>query len=215
VKIPLWLRGCVLVLVLLVVLWVRTQVEITPTSVRETVLSYGVWAPVIYVLLYAIRPFFFFPASLFSLTGGLAFGALPGGIYILIGATLSALSAFWTARFLGRSAVERLLRGKGAWLDQQIAREGFIVVVILRVIPVVPFDAISVAAGISRIRVLPYTLATVVGILPGTLVYSYLGSSLLQGWQQLTVAIVLFAAFLSLTWLLRSKVKHWLKQDES
>ncbi|MDR6227325.1 TVP38/TMEM64 family protein [Desmospora profundinema] len=208
---PVWLRWCLGILAVLAVFWLRAHYDIDPGTIRDWVLSFGGWAPVIYILLYAIRPLFFFPASLFSLTGGLAFGAVQGGICIMIGATLSAWTAFWMARFLGRSMVERMLRGKGERLDRLMEREGFAVVLILRVIPMVPFDAISVAAGMSRMRWWPFTLATLLGIIPGTFVYSYLGNSLLQGWQQIIAAVALFSVFMLLTLLLRGRMKHWLE----
>ncbi len=152
-----------------------------PETIRDTILSLGYWGPLLYILGNAVRPFFFFPASILAVAGGLAFGPVWGAVYLVIGAACGAALCFETARLLGRD------RFKQIWtkipfeeLDNQAARHGFRTVLILRLIPVLPWDAVSFLAGLSKARFWPYILATVLGSVPGAIAFSYFGSILFQ-----------------------------------
>jgi uncharacterized membrane protein YdjX (TVP38/TMEM64 family) len=142
----------------------------------------GKWAPVLLILLGTIRPLTFVPASALAIPAGIVFGTGAGGIYAIIGQTFSAGLAFWVARYFGRVYVEKLLSKKLKEKTELISKfqkeKGFKTVFFLRLVPVVPFDLISYGAGVSELRFFPYLLATILGTIPVTLVYTYLGSSL-------------------------------------
>jgi len=151
--------------------------QLTPERVRSFVLSFGVWAPVAYLLTYG-QPVVPLPASVLTLTAGLAFGPAWGTCAAVSGATIRACSQFLVARLLGRDAVAKLLKGKLASFDQRIGEQDFKTVLLIRLIPNFPYDVQNYALGFSRARFVPYALATFLGILPASFAYVYFGYSL-------------------------------------
>lgn len=172
--------------------------QMTPERVRAFVLSFGVWAPVIYLLAYG-QPLIPLPASVMTITGGLAFGPAWGTVAALVGATLRACSEFLVARLLGREAVSKLLKGKAATLDQRIADRGFQTVLLIRLIPSLPFDMLNYGLGFSRVRFGTYAIASFLGMIPGSFAFVYLGYSLTdprQIWKLLVAAGLIAGIFL-------------------
>ena len=151
--------------------------DVTPDKVRTLILSFGVWAPIVYLAAYG-QPIVPLPASIMTITGGLAFGPLWGTVAALAGATVRACNEFLIARLLGRQAVERLLRGKLAAWDAKLAANGFTAVLLIRLVPNLPFDLQNYGLGFSRVRFSAYAPATVLGMIPGSFAYVYLGYSL-------------------------------------
>jgi uncharacterized membrane protein YdjX (TVP38/TMEM64 family) len=182
-----------------------------PETLRAYIQSYGAVAPAVYVLLYCIGPVLFVPGAVLSLAGGLAFGAFWGTLLTVIGATIGATLAFFVARALGRDFVSRLLKGKLKLLDESAGKHGFTIILFLRLIPLVPFNALDYAAGLSKVSVRDYVLGTLIGIIPGTFAYVYLGSSLvnLYSWQFLSAILLL--ALMSIIPIL---YKKWKKSDQ-
>lgn len=172
---------------------------ITPERVRTFVLSFGVWAPTIYLLLYA-QPIVPVPASLMTIAAGLAFGSLWGILAGLTGATTRACLQFAIARRLGREMVAKMLKGRIASLDQQIGNNGFRAVLLIRLIPNFPFDIQNYGLGFSRVKFLPFATATFLGMVPGTFAFVYFGYSLTDPKQlwKLLLAIVIVVAIMFL-----------------
>lgn len=171
--------------------------QVTPERIRGFVLSFGVWAPAIYLLAYG-QPIVPLPASVMTITGGLAFGPLWGALAALGGATVRATSEFLVARLLGREAVAKLLKGKVAQLDQKIGANGFKTVLLIRLIPNLPFDVQNYGLGFSQVLFGPYVLASFLGMIPGTFAYVYLGYSLTDPKQiwKLGVAILIIVGLM-------------------
>jgi len=180
---------------------------IRPERVRVFVLSFGVWAPLIYLLLYS-QPVVPLPVSILTIAGGLAFGPVWGTVMAVSGATVRACGQFGMARVLGYEIVAKLLGGRRLTaLNKKILANSFHAVLWIRLIPNVPFDLQNYGLGFSKARFGPYALATFLGILPGCFAFVYLGYSLTdpkQMWKFL-VAILLVA---SLPWL----VTRWTKR---
>ena len=151
---------------------------IRPEKIRSFILSAGPLAPVLYVVIYSLAPVLFAPGWILTLAGGLAFGPLWGTILTVAGATIGASLSFLVARSMGREFVARLLKGKFKSLDEKSGDHGFQIIFSLRLIPVVPFNALNYVAGISNVKSRDYILGTFLGIIPGTFVYVYLGNSL-------------------------------------
>ncbi|MBI2104388.1 MAG: TVP38/TMEM64 family protein [Candidatus Omnitrophica bacterium] len=166
--------------------------DVTPDKIRALVLSFGVWAPIVYLATYG-QPIVPLPASVMTITGGLAFGPWWGTWAALTGATIRACGEFLIARLLGRQAVERLLRGKLAAWDAKLAANGFTAVLLIRLVPNLPFDMQNYGLGFSRVRFSAYAPATVLGMIPGSFAYVYLGYSLTDPKQlwKLGLAILL------------------------
>ena len=135
----------------------------------------------LFVLLYAIVATFGLPATPFTLAGGAIFGTLLGSFLNWCGAVLGATGAFLLAKGLGRDALRRLLGSKSEKLDGLIERGGFATIFRLRLLPVVPFNLLSFAAGLAGVPLRAYVLGTALGIVPGTVVYTYFADSLIAG----------------------------------
>jgi uncharacterized membrane protein YdjX (TVP38/TMEM64 family) len=159
-------------------------------GLRDYILSFGVWAPVISALLMILQALVApLPAFVLAFANGLAFGTFWGGMLSLASASLAAAVSFWIARLLGRGAVEALAgRAHLGAADRWFLRWGAYAVLIARLVPVVSFDIVSYAAGLTRMGFWRFMLATVVGMAPATFIYAYLGEQAPQYVQVLLVA---------------------------
>ncbi len=171
--------------------------QLTPERVREFILSFGVWAPVVYIVAYG-QPIVPLPAIVMTGLAGVAFGKGWGTLAALCGATLRACTEFLVARLLGREVVAKLLKGKVAELDQKLGENSFKAVLLIRLIPNLPFDVQNYGLGFSRVRFWPYLLATFLGMIPGGFAFVYLGESITNPKQiwKLGVAILLIVGLM-------------------
>ena len=141
-------------------------------------------APLIYITVYAAATALAIPGSILTLAGGAMFGVLWGTVYTTIGANIGANAAFGIARYLGRNGVERLAGSRLDALDRATESHGFRGLLTLRLIPAVPFNALNFGSGLTSIHWSTYATATVIGIFPGTLVYTIFADALLAGSQE-------------------------------
>jgi uncharacterized membrane protein YdjX (TVP38/TMEM64 family) len=155
----------------------------TIALVRPWIERQGGWAPVVFILGYAVAELFFVPALPLTLLGGLAFGPLRGTLYVSVGATAGAALAFLAARYAARGLVEgwiarspRLRR-----LDAAVTRHGWRILMLTRLVPLFPFNLQNFAYGLTRIRFVPYVLLTWVCILPATAAFTLAGDALAGG----------------------------------
>ncbi|MEG0370858.1 MAG: VTT domain-containing protein [Clostridium sp.] len=148
---------------------------ITTEEVKEYILSFGNLAPIIYIILFTIVPLTFFPDALLVIIAGLIFGIAKGYIYTLVGVITGGSLAFFLSRILGSGFIKKLANEKLDKLEKSIEKKGFSIVLILRLIPLFPFDVISYAAGLTNIRYKEYLLATILGTVPGILVFLNIG----------------------------------------
>ncbi|HCI43997.1 MAG TPA: TVP38/TMEM64 family protein [Candidatus Omnitrophica bacterium] len=184
--------------------------KITVESFKEKIDSFGIWGPVIYIVLYVLRPLILFPAAVFSASAGAIWG-LQGLLYLLIGANLSAIAEFIIARYFAREAVEKLIKGKFNSIDQAVEKNGFVTVLLIRLIPNVAWDIQNLALGLTKVKFRDYVLATLIGILPGSFALVYFGSSFIsvitnpKHFWKIIVAFIIFGAVYYLQQLLRKK----------
>lgn len=195
--------------------WTDLRRVARPDEIRAAVQSVGYLAPLFYLLIYSIAPVFFIPGWIITIAGGLVFGPLWGTVLTVVGATIGATLAFLVGRFLGRDFVASLLKDKfkgvGS-LDEYAASRGFEVIFFLRLIPLVPFNALDYMAGISKIGARDYVLGTFLGIIPGTFAYVYLGSTLthIHSW-----GFAMAVGLLVLLSLIPIFYKRWKKRNKS
>jgi uncharacterized membrane protein YdjX (TVP38/TMEM64 family) len=149
-----------------------------PATVKAEVIQWGAWGPVVYMLLYAVGPSFLVPGAVMTIAGGLAFGTIWGSVYSLIGGDIGAVVAFAAGRFLGKSFVERIVGERFHAMLQRIAKHGFQIILYLRMVPVIPYNALNLLAGASPITFYDYFWATMIGMIPGTILYAFLGDAL-------------------------------------
>ena len=136
----------------------------------------GVFAPIVFVVGYAVAVVAFVPGSLLTLAAGAIFGLAEGTAYVMVAATLGAAGAFLVARHVARPAVERRIAGNArfAAIDRAVASQGRRIVFLLRLSPAFPFNLLNYALGLTQVRFADYLIASL-GMLPGTLLYVYYG----------------------------------------
>ncbi len=137
-------------------------------------------APV-FVLLYAVATVLALPGSVLTLVGGAVFGFGTGLLLNWTGALLGALGAFVLAQRLGRESVRSLLGRRGERIERLSAAHGFGGVLRLRLIPIIPFNALNYGAALAGVRLRDYAAATALGILPGAAIYTWFADALVAG----------------------------------
>ncbi len=138
----------------------------------------GVWAPVLYIALYIVACVALIPGAVLTLAGGAAFGFFWGAIYVIIGATLGATAAFVVGRHFARDWVATRLGTNPTFtaISRATEREGWKIVFLTRLAPVFPFFLMNYAYSLTRVPLKHYFFATWIGIIPGTLLFVYVGS---------------------------------------
>src|SRR5882672_4342532 len=138
----------------------------------------GPWGPVIFVGLYVVATVLFVPGSVLTLGAGAVFGVVLVSVCVSISAKLGSTAAFLVGRYLARDAIARKIEKheKFATIDRAVADEGWKIVLLTRLSPVFPFVLLNYAFGLTRVKLSHYVLASWLGMIPGTLMYVYLGS---------------------------------------
>ncbi len=142
------------------------------------------WAPLIFVATYATATALAVPGTILTLAGGALFGFYWGTLFNFLAANIGANAAFALSRTLGGDGVRRLMGDDSAALqklDRVVGKHGFRGLLTLRLIPLVPFNALNFGSGLVALKWRNYAIATLIGILPGTAVYTFFAHSLLQG----------------------------------
>lgn len=152
-----------------------------PTLLRtalDWIRDLGPWGAVIFVLLYVVAAVLLLPGSVLTLGAGAVFGVMQGAVLVSAGATLGATAAFLVGRYLARGWVAARLQSypRFAAIDQAVAREGWKIVGLTRLSPVFPFNLLNYAFGLTRVSLRGYVLASWIGMMPGTVMYVYVGS---------------------------------------
>lgn len=200
----------VLLIALAALTW-KLSTWLTPQQLQQALQQTGGWAPVLYIGLFVLLPTFFSVAVL-ALAGGLLFGLWWGSVYTFIGAVLNCALMFLLARYVGRSQVQRLVEQKLSpqWqrrLQMADGKEGFLLLIILRLIPAVPYNLINYTFGLTGISFSSYLLASAIGIIPGTFAFINIGDKTLEaGSPSFWIAIGLLVLLLAVTGLLGKKL---------
>ena len=144
----------------------------------EGVGSLGAWGLFLFVGIYILACVLFLPGSVLTLTGGALFGFIKGAILVSISATLGATCAFLIGRHLARDWVAKKIQANDRFkaMDEAVAREGWKIVGLTRLSPVFPFNLLNYAYGLTRVSLRDYFFASWIGMMPGTILYVYIGS---------------------------------------
>lgn len=144
----------------------------------EWVNTLGVWGPAVVVLFYIVACIFWLPGSLITIGAGFAFGVVWGTVTVSVGSTLGAVAAFLVGRFIARDWVGRKVAAnpKFAAIDDAVADQGFVIVLLTRLSPLFPFNMLNYGYGLTKVSLGTYALASWIGMLPGTVMYVYVGS---------------------------------------
>lgn len=188
-------------------------------EIKASIKSYGAWAPLMYILIYQIRPFILLPSAIASVAAGIIWGweAL---IYIYLASIICATWQFFIARYFARDAVERMVNGKAEEIKKYIEKNSLVSVILIRMIPNVVWDIQNLILGLTKIKYWKYILGTIIGILPGSIVFVYFGDSLLsvllnpRHWWKMVLAVLVLGGIYWLQKNIRNKESKKEIKDE-
>lgn len=168
-----------------IVLYLVFDIPAKLENARSWIRDLGAIGPFILIGVYAIGAVFLLPGSILTLAAGAIYGVMLGYVYAAIASVLGATLAFLVGRTIGRRWVESRLDGnpRFAAIDTAVKSRGWRIVLLTRLSPVLPFNLQNYMYGITGIRLREYVLASWIGMLPGTLLYVYLGSAAAGGAQ--------------------------------
>jgi uncharacterized membrane protein YdjX (TVP38/TMEM64 family) len=137
----------------------------------------GAWAPIVFIIGYALAVVALLPASILTLAGGAIFGLAWGTVYVFIAAVIGSIAGFAVSRYIARGVIEKRISGdpRFAAVDSAVGENGFKIVFLLRMSPVFPFSFLNYALGLTRVSLRDYALASF-GMLPGSLLFVYYGN---------------------------------------
>ena len=169
-------RVVLALLLVAAIAWVAVHREqINLETLDSWLASLGPWAPIGYVMIFALATVAFAPGAIFSLIGGALFGPVWGSLWNLLGATLGATLAFLVARYIAGDWVRHKAGGLLKRLIDGVDAEGWRFVAFVRLVPLFPFNLSNYVLGLTRIPLHHYVIATLVCMVPGAVAYTWLG----------------------------------------
>jgi len=188
------------------VVMINADVEISARGFEEAIRALGIWGVLASIGLMVLHSFIPFPAELVAIANGMVYGPVVGTMITWTGAMLGASVAFCLARSLGRPFVERMVsRHNWQRLDEWAAQDGWRVVLVSRLIPVIAFNLVNYAAGLTRLTWWQFLWTTGVGILPLTLLMVIMGDNIESlGWGSW---LLLLAGGAALWFVVRRKLQ--------
>ncbi|MBA2435965.1 MAG: TVP38/TMEM64 family protein [Chthoniobacterales bacterium] len=172
--------------------WIALGLGLVALSVAVSFLPIGEWVKTftnwirglgvagafIFIGVYGLASVLFLPGAVFTIAAGLVYGIVGGTAVALAGATLGAGLAFLVARYVARSRIKKFAQQNKRFgaIDQAVGEQGWKIVGLLRLSPLIPFNVSNYFYGLTSISFWPYLLVSCIGMLPGTLLYAYLGA---------------------------------------
>ena len=169
-------RLTLVVMLVAAILWLAFHRELfAATALEQKLQWFGRWAPILFIVLYALSTVLFVPGSVLTVAGGALFGPVWGTLWNLTGATLGATFAFVIARYVASDWVSGRAGERLSRLIRGVEEEGWRFVAFVRLVPLFPFNLVNYAFGLTRIRFREYVLASFACMAPGAVAYTYLG----------------------------------------
>ena len=174
-------------------------------SLKQYILSYGALAPIISFVLMLVQSVAApLPAFLITFANAALFGWVWGAVLSWSSAMAGAALCFFIAKFLGRDVVERLTSKYAIdSIDEFFDKYGKYTILVCRLLPFISFDIVSYAAGLTSMKFLPFFIATGIGQLPATIVYSYVGGMLTGGTKLFVTGLLILFALTIVIYMLR------------
>ena len=194
------LKFAIIAAIMLVAVFLMQKIGVS--ELRELIGEHVLFAPMIYVLCFAILPIFLFPVPVLAVVAGAVFGLFAGSLYTIIGAMINSVLMFYIARFLGFRAVSDFTQNSKSKILKTLGKPGgkFSLILILRLMPLVPYNALNYACGVMNVSLREYVVATFVGIVPATFIMVNLGEKALDMRSNgFIIACVLMAALVVLS----------------
>ena len=201
------IAGVVLLLIIAGMLGVAvSQYSWTPDELASRLRAIGRWAPVAVIVLMVVHSFVPFPAEILAICAGAVFGTVMGSVLIWIGAMLGALAAFGLSRKLGQKVIHGWLSPtQSKRVNYWTQTQGVLALLISRFIPVIAFNLVNYAAGLTKVRLWTFVWTTGLGIVPFTVLLAYLGA------QMKTLSWSMLLAVSAVGVLVVCGLHHWAK----
>jgi len=189
-------------------LHVRSGLEWQPEALRDYVAAMGLYGPLAFVAIMALRPFLALPSWLVLIACGMLFGPWLGAVYGTIGGLIGGALIFGIARAFGRDAVQSRIGGALRVFDDLLARRGVPWLALYTAVPISPLTPVYASAGVSRMRLAPFCGAIAVGLLPRSGVFTFAGRAVGNpSLANVSIAAVIVVAAVVVTWKLRSSFR--------
>ena len=138
----------------------------------------GIYAPIVYIILYTVATWLILPSTPLNLTGGAIFGIWWGTLWTTVAALVAAIAAFAFTRTIGRKLVAQKLAGGWDAVDAEIRQGGLFYIFAVRLLPIIPYGIVNFAAGLTSIKFKDYAIGTLLGTLPGVLPFVMMGAGI-------------------------------------
>jgi len=182
-----------------------------PEKVEIFVANFGIWGPIILILLQVFQVVIFFvPGQIFTIAGGFMFGLWKGTLYSLIGTILGSILVFYFSRKLGRPFVERIMSKETLKkLDKYFVKKGRPGLVVSRMIPLLfPIDAISIAAGLTKISYKDFIIFSTIGLIPNIFLLTFFGSQISKGITPMILICLSILGIIALLYIFRELLSN-------
>ncbi|NET42224.1 TVP38/TMEM64 family protein [Okeania sp. SIO2B3] len=150
---------------------------LAPEQVQTWLERAGIWAPIIYIVIYTIATILVLPSTALNLAGGAIFGPWIGTLWTSVAAIIAAIIAFYYSRTIGREWISQKLAGRWQAMDAEMCQGGLFYMFAIRLLPIIPYGLVNFAAGLTSVSFKDYLLGTTLGTVPGVLPFVMLGSS--------------------------------------
>ena len=147
-------------------------------STLQWIDNLGPWGPLTYIIIYILAAVLLISGAILTLGAGVIFGVVKGSIFVSIASTLAATAAFLIGRYFARGWVAKQIESQPKFraIDEAVAQEGWKIVGLTRLSPIFPFVFLNYAFGITQVSLRDYFFASWIGMMPGTVMYVYIGS---------------------------------------
>ena len=172
-----WFWGC-LIVIGIILCQIQFDLIQTIPKIIQWIESLGIIGMSLFVLVYILACIFLIPGSPLTVGAGAVFGFWTGLILVSVGSTLGAVAAFLISRYLASGFIEKKIdkSHKFSAMDMAIKREGWKIIFLARLSPIIPFFLLNYALGLTKIRLRTYIISSWAGMIPGTVLYTYIGS---------------------------------------
>ncbi len=171
---------------------------LTAEALGRFLATAGLWAPVVFMIIYTVGVCLFLPGTLLTGLGAAIFGAYWGFVYVWLGAMVGASVAFWIGRTLGREFAASLIGDRLQKYDDAIERNGFATVLYLRLV-YFPFTPMNFGMGLTKVHFRDYVFGTGLGIIVGTFIFTFFIGTLKEVWASGNwVELISFKVFFSI-----------------
>jgi uncharacterized membrane protein YdjX (TVP38/TMEM64 family) len=175
-------RKVILLIAVIVIVIIATKLPVKDWLITalEWTEGLGLWGPLFVVVFYVIACVFLLPGSILTLGAGFIFKVALGVVTVSIASTLGACAAFGVGRTIARNWIAGKVANneKFGAIDEAVAQKGFKIVLLIRLSPIIPFNFLNYAFGLTKISFWRYALGSWIGMIPGTFMYVYFGAGL-------------------------------------